>query len=217
MSAHPETVFIVDDDPHVCKAVARLVRGEGYEVREFNSAREFLVAHEPDPPGCLLLDVSMPEVDGLELQQCLAASGCHRPIVFLTGNSDIHNSVRAMKAGAVNFLTKPVDRKELLAALAEALAIDAAGRAEWETRNTIAGRLATLTPRERQVLEKVVAGRLNKQIAAELGTVEKTIKVHRARVMQKLHAGSLIQLVEIAQLAGLKGERGNDTAHGSGC
>jgi FixJ family two-component response regulator len=216
MSAYPQTVFIVDDDPDVCRAVARLVRGEGYEVREFNSAREFLVAHEPDPPGCLLLDVSMPDVDGLELQQCLAASGCHRPIVFLTGNGDIHNSVRAMKAGAVNFLTKPVDREELMAALAEALAVDAAGRAEWETRNTIAGRLATLTPRERQVLEKVVAGRLNKQIAAELGTVEKTIKVHRARVMQKLHAGSLIQLVEIAQLAGLKGERSNDIAPGNG-
>jgi FixJ family two-component response regulator len=216
MSAHPQTVFIVDDDPYVRKAVARLVRGEGYEVREFNSAREFLVAHEPEPPGCLLLDVSMPDVDGFELQQCLAASGCHRPIVFLTGTGDIHNSVRAMKAGAVNFLTKPVDREELMAALAEALRADAAGRAEWETRNTIAGRLATLTPRERQVLEKVVAGRLNKQIAAELGTVEKTIKVHRARVMQKLHAASLIQLVEIAQLAGLKGERSNDIAPGNG-
>lgn len=205
-----ETVFIVDDDPDVCRAVGRLVRGAGYEVREFNSAREFLVAHEPEPAGCLLLDLTMPEVDGLQLQQTLANSGCHRPIVFLTANGDIPNTVRAMKAGAVNFLTKPVDRDELMAALAEALAQDAAGRAEWETRHTIAGRLATLTPRERQVLEKVVAGRLNKQIAAELGTVEKTIKVHRARVMQKLHAGSLIQLVEIAQLAGLKGERGHE-------
>lgn len=216
MRLQPETVFIVDDDPDVCRAVGRLVRGAGYEVREFNSAREFLVAHEPEPPGCVLLDLTMPEVDGLELQQCLAASGCHRPVVFLTANGDVHNTVRAMKAGAVNFLTKPVDRDELMAALAEALAIDAAGRAGWETRNTIAGRLATLTPRERQVLEKVVAGRLNKQIAAELGTVEKTIKVHRARVMQKLHATSLIQLVEIAQIVGLKGERGNDEARRSG-
>jgi FixJ family two-component response regulator len=209
MSLQPQqsgTVYIVDDDPDVCRAVGRLVRGAGYEVREFNSAREFLVAHEPEPPGCLLLDLSMPDVDGLQLQQNLVAAGCLRPIVFLTANGDVHNTVRAMKAGAVNFLTKPVDRDELVAALAEALARDAAGRAAWETRNTIIGRIATLTPRERQVFEKVVAGRLNKQIAAELGTVEKTIKVHRARVMQKLHATSLIQLIEIAKLAALKSD-----------
>ena len=209
MSLQPQqsgTVYIVDDDPDVCRAVGRLVRGAGYEVREFNSAREFLVAHEPEPPGCLLLDLSMPDVDGLQLQQSLVASGCHRPIVFLTANGDIHNTVRAMKAGAVNFLTKPVDRDELVAALAEALERDAAGRAAWEMRNTIIGRIATLTPREQQVFEKVVAGRLNKQIAAELGTVEKTIKVHRARVMQKLHATSLIQLIEIAKLAGIKSD-----------
>jgi FixJ family two-component response regulator len=197
------TVFIVDDDPDVCRAVGRLVRGAGYEVREFNSAHDFLVAHEPDPPGCLLLDLSMPDVDGLQLQQSLMVSGCHRPIVFLSANGDVHNTVRAMKAGAVTFLTKPVDEDELMVALAEAVALDAAGRAEWESRNTVAGRMATLTPRERQVMEKVVAGRLNKQIAAELGTVEKTIKVHRSRVMQKLHAASLIQLIEIAKLAGI--------------
>ncbi|HEX4675627.1 MAG TPA: response regulator [Steroidobacteraceae bacterium] len=203
MSLQQGTVFIVDDDPDVCRAVGRLVRGAGYEVREYNSARDFLVAHESEPPGCLLLDLSMPEVDGLQLQQSLAAAGCHRPIVFLSANGDVHNTVRAMKAGAVNFLTKPVDRDELIGALTEAFAIDAAGRAKWETRHTIAGRMATLTPRERQVLEKVVAGRLNKQIAAELGTVEKTIKVHRSRVMQKLRAGSLIQLIEIANLGGV--------------
>ena len=209
MSLQPQqsgTVYIVDDDPDVCRAVGRLVRGAGYEVREFNSAREFLVAHEPEPPGCLLLDLSMPDVDGLQLQQSLVAAGCHRPIVFLTANGDVHNTVRAMKAGAVNFLTKPVDRDELVAALAEAVARDAAGRAAWEMRNTVIGRIATLTPRERQVFEKVVAGRLNKQIAAELGTVEKTIKVHRARVMQKLHATSLIQLIGIAKLAGIKSD-----------
>jgi FixJ family two-component response regulator len=203
MSLNAGTVFIVDDDPDVCRAVGRLVRGAGYEVREFNSAHDFLVAHEPEPPGCLLLDLSMPDVDWLQLQQSLVASGCHRPIVFLSANGDVHNTVRAMKAGAVNFLTKPVDGDELMEALAEAVALDARGRAAWETRNTVAGRMATLTPRERQVLEKVVAGRLNKQIAAELGTVEKTIKVHRSRVMQKLHAASLIQLIEIAKLAGL--------------
>ena len=206
----PQTVFIVDDDPDVCRAVGRLVRGAGYEVREFNSARDFLMGHEPEPPGCLLLDLTMPELDGLQLQQSLVASGCHRPIVFLSANGDVHNTVRAMKAGAVTFLTKPVDHDELMAALAEAFAIDAAGRERWETRNTILGRMTTLTPRERQVFEKVVSGLLNKQIAAELGTVEKTIKVHRSRVMQKLHATSLIHLIEIAKLAGLKVERGGE-------
>ena len=205
-----QTVFIVDDDPDVCRAVGRLVRGAGYEVREFNSARAFLVAHEPEPPGCVLLDLSMPEVDGLQLQQNLVASGCHRPIVFLSGTGDVHNTVRAMRAGAVTFLTKPVDQDELMAALAEAFAIDAAGRARWETRNTILGRMTTLTPRERQVFEKVVSGRLNKQIAAELGTVEKTIKVHRSRVMRKLHAVSLVHLIELAKLVGLKVERGGE-------
>src|SRR5580698_3316222 len=145
MSLNAGTVFIVDDDPDVCRAVGRLVRGAGYEVREFNSAHDFLVAHEPEPPGCLLLDLSMPDVDGLELQERLVASGCHRPIVFLTANADVHNTVRAMKAGAVNFLVKPVDRDELMAALAEALKKDAAGRANWESRNTILARLATLT------------------------------------------------------------------------
>jgi FixJ family two-component response regulator len=205
-----QTVFIVDDDPDVCRAVGRLVRGAGYEVREFNSARAFLVGHEPEPPGCLLLDLSMPEVDGLQLQQNLVASGCHRPIVFLSGTGDVHNTVRAMRAGAVTFLTKPVDQDELMAALTEAFAIDAAGRARWETRNTILGRMTTLTPRERQVFEKVVSGRLNKQIAAELGTVEKTIKVHRSRVMQKLRAASLVHLIELAKLVGLKVERGGE-------
>ena len=202
-----QTVYIVDDDPDVCRAVGRLVRGAGYAVREFNSARDFLLGHEPDPPGCVLLDLSMPEVDGLQLQQNLVASGCHRPIVFLSANGDVPNTVRAMRAGAVTFLTKPVDHDELMAALAEAFAIDARDRAEWVTRNTIMARMTTLTPRERQVFEKVVSGRLNKQIAAELGIVEKTIKVHRSRVMQKLHANSLIQLIDIAKLAGLKVER----------
>jgi len=153
MSLNEGTVFIVDDDPDVCRAVGRLVRGAGYEVREFNSARDFLVAHESEPPGCLLLDLSMPEVDGLQLQQSLMASGCHRPIVFLSANGDVHNTVRAMKAGAVNFLTKPVDEDELMDALAEAVALDAAGRAQWETRNTVAGRLATLTDKALRIFD----------------------------------------------------------------
>jgi FixJ family two-component response regulator len=208
MSAQPGTVFIVDDDPDVCRALGRLLRSAGYATRTFGCATDFLIDHEPEPAGCILLDLAMPDLNGLELQQRLAASGCSRPIIFLSANGDVHNTVRAMKAGAVNFLTKPVDNGALFEAIEEALKIDAAGRAQSVTRTTLAGRLATLTPRERQVLEKVVAGRLNKQIAAELGTVEKTIKVHRARVMRKMHAGSLIELVQIAQLTGLEVQTG---------
>src|SRR5262249_34777551 len=142
-------------------------------------------------------------LNGLELQQCLIASECHRPIIFLTGNGDISKSVRAMKAGALNFLTKPVDDQELLAAVEEALKVDAEERAAWSTRASVSDRLSTLTRRERQVFDQVVAGRLNKQIAAQLGIVEKTIKVHRARVMRKMNAGSLVELVHLATLAGV--------------
>jgi FixJ family two-component response regulator len=145
----------------------------------------------------------MPGLNGLELQECLAAYGCHRPIIFLTGNGDISKTVRAMKAGAVNFLTKPVDDRELLAAVEEALRVDAAERAAWSTRHSVSERLSTLTRRERQVFEQVVAGRLIKQIAAELGIVEKTIKVHRARVMRKMHAGSIVELVHLASVVGV--------------
>jgi FixJ family two-component response regulator len=153
--------------------------------------------------GCIILDLAMPGLNGLELQECLAAYGCHRPIIFLTGNGDISKTVRAMKAGAVNFLTKPVDDRELLAAVEEALRVDAAERAAWSTRHSVSERLSTLTRRERQVFEQVVAGRLNKQIAAELGIVEKTIKVHRARVMRKMHAGSIVELVHLASVVGV--------------
>jgi FixJ family two-component response regulator len=145
----------------------------------------------------------MPGLNGLELQEYLTAYGCHRPIIFLTGNGDISKSVRAMKAGAVNFLTKPVNDRELLAAVEEALRVDAAERAAWSTRHLVSERLNTLTRRERQVFEQVVAGRLNKQIAAELGIVEKTIKVHRARVMRKMQAGSLVELVHLASVVGV--------------
>lgn len=203
MSARSATLFIVDDDPDICRALGRLLRGAGYHTCVFHSATEFLVGHEPEQAGCLILDVALPGLSGLDLQRLLADSGCRRPIIFLSGRADIPKTVLAMKAGAVNFLTKPVDQHDLLNAVEEALAIDAASRAEWTARSVVAERLATLTPRERQVFQKVVAGRLNKQIAAELGIVEKTIKVHRARVMQKMGAGSVAELVQIAQLAGI--------------
>jgi FixJ family two-component response regulator len=204
VNAVPTVVYIVDDDPEVRRALSRLLRAVGYCTRSFASAGEFLGSGEaPLSAGCIVLDLAMPGLNGFELQECLTASGCHRPIIFLTGNGDISKSVRAMKAGAVNFLTKPVDESELLAAVEEALRVDAEERAIWNARVSISERLSTLTPRERQVFQQVVAGRLNKQIAAELGIVEKTIKVHRARVMRKMNAGSLVELVHLASMAGV--------------
>lgn len=204
MNAIPTVVYVVDDDPEVRRALGRLLRSAGHTIRSFGSASEFLVSAEARLcAGCIILDLAMPGLNGLELQQCLADSGCHRPIIFLTGNGDISKSVRAMKAGAVNFLTKPVDDGELLAAVEEALRVDAAERAAWNSRHAASERLRTLTRRERQVFDQVVVGRLNKQIAAELGIVEKTIKVHRARVMRKMHAGSIVELVHLASLIGV--------------
>jgi FixJ family two-component response regulator len=206
VNAIPTVVYIVDDDPEVRRALSRLLRAAGYTTRSFGSAAEFLASGEARlSAGCIILDLAMPGLNGLELQQCLIESGCHRPILFLTGNGDISKTVRAMKAGAVNFLTKPVDEPDLLAAVEEALRLDEAERAAWNTRMSISQRLGTLTRRERQVFEQVVAGRLNKQIAAELGIVEKTIKVHRARVMRKMQANSIVELVHLASLAGVDG------------
>ena len=204
MSAIPVILYIVDDDTEVRRALARLLRSAGYTTRSFGSASEFLVSGVARlSAGCIILDLAMPGLNGLELQEYLSASECHRPIIFLTGNGDISKTVRAMKAGAVNFLTKPVDDRDLLDAVEEALRVDAAERAMWSSRHSASERLGTLTPRERQVFEQVVAGRLNKQIAAELGIVEKTIKVHRARMMRKMNAASLVELVHLASLAGV--------------
>ena len=169
----------------------------------FPSPAAFLEQHDPATPGCLVLDVALPGLDGLELQQALAASGCARPIVFITGRGDIPTSVRAMKSGAVDFLTKPVDDEELLAAVRNAIEMDRRARVAQVELDALGQRLASLTPREREVLAHVVAGRLNKQIAADLGTVEKTIKVHRARVMEKMAARSLADLVRIAERLGI--------------
>jgi FixJ family two-component response regulator len=205
VSAIPVILYVIDDDSEVRRALARLLRSAGYTTRSFASASEFLVSGEARfCAGCIILDLAMPGLNGFELQEYLSSSGCRRPIIFLTGNGDISKSVRAMKAGAVNFLTKPVDEHELLRAVEEALKVDATGRAFWNTRHSVAERLATLTHRERQVFEHVVAGRLNKQIAADLGLVEQTIKVHRARMMQKMHAASLVELMQLASLVGIE-------------
>jgi FixJ family two-component response regulator len=197
------TVFVVDDDPAVLRGLGRLLAAAGYRTRTFGSPEEFLARHDPAEPGCAVFDVAMPEVDGLALQQQLFASGVERPIVFVTGKGDIPTSVRAMRAGAVDFLTKPVSGDALLAAIERARQIDAQARQARSETASIEARLATLTPREREVLQHVVAGRLNKQIAGELGTGEKTIKVHRSRMMGKLGVRNVQDLVRMAERVGI--------------
>jgi FixJ family two-component response regulator len=198
------TVFVVDDDPGVVKALARLLRVNGYAVQTFTSPQEFLGKHNPSIPGCALLDVSMPGIDGLELQRALAASeDTCRPIIFLTGKGDIPTSVRAMKAGAVDFLTKPANDGEILAAIARAADQDSRARRDFTELEVIKRKIATLTPREREVLRHVVAGRLNKQIAGDLGTVEKTVKVHRGRMMVKMGVRTVADLVRLAEKVGI--------------
>jgi FixJ family two-component response regulator len=197
------TVFLVDDDTGVLKALSRLLRAKGYDVRPFSSAEEFLEGHDAALPGCAVFDVSMPGLDGLALQQVFTAGGKQRPIIFLTGKGDIQKSVRAMKAGAVDFLTKPVRDKDLLDAIARAKRQDAGTRQTSAEVAAIQAKIATLTPREREVLTHVIAGRLNKQIAGDLGTVEKTIKVHRGRMMEKLGVHTIVDLVRLAEKAGI--------------
>lgn len=205
MNAQPPnaTVFLVDDDASVLRAIGRLVRSAGWNVATFNSPQEFLDKQDPDALGCLVLDMSMPGLNGLELQQALARDGNRLPIIFLTGHGDIPMSVRAMKSGAVDFLGKPCGDEELLAAIRLALARDQRFRLERAEVQALTARFATLTPREHEVMLGVVAGQLNKQIAADLGTVEKTIKVHRARVMEKLRVTSVADLVRLTERAGV--------------
>lgn len=197
------TVFIIDDDVTVLRALSRLLRSADYEVRAFESAQEFLAQHDPHVPGCVISDIAMPVIDGLQLQSTLSATGVVRPIIFLTGRGDIPMTVRAMQAGAVDFLTKPVNDTDLFDAIDRARSHDEAARGERQQLASIEAGLNRLTPRERQVLSHVIAGRLNKQIAADLGTVEKTIKVHRGRMMQKMGVQSVAELVRITQRAGI--------------
>ena len=203
MSDRVPTVFVVDDDPSVLKGLSRLLRSAGWQAATYGSPEEFLSRYDPAASGCLVLDVAMPGVDGFELQQRLSDAGCPLPIVFITGHGDVPTSVRAMRAGALNFLTKPVNDDELLAAVGEAVEKDRLARRAQADMAIVRERLATLTPREREVLHGVVAGRLNKQIAGELGTVEKTIKVHRAHVMEKMGARSLAELARMAERLGI--------------
>jgi FixJ family two-component response regulator len=191
-------VHVVDDDAGMRTGVCRLLEAAGYEARAYASAGDFLLADPLDAPGCVLLDLRMPGPSGLELQQALAKRGDPLPVIFLTGHGDVASSVRALKAGASDFLTKPVDSKMLLAAVENALVEDAARRAERDDLRTLQARYETLTPREREVFARVVAGKLNKQIAGEIGTAERTVKAHRARVMEKMQVDSLAELVRVA-------------------
>jgi FixJ family two-component response regulator len=204
MSAPSGTlVGIVDDDASVRKGLARLVTTAGYRVEVFASAREFLARPRQEDLCCLVLDVRMPGLTGLELQEALAVAGHRMSIVFVSGHGDVVGSVKAMKGGAIDFLTKPVDARELLGAIERAVARALTVRREEAGATDMQGRLKTLTARETQVFALVVTGMLNKQIAAELGIVEKTVKVHRARVMEKMRAGSLAELVRLADRAGI--------------
>ena len=198
----PETpvIRVVDDDQGFRTAISRLLRAEGYEVREYASAGALLLADEEQTPGCVLLDMRMPGPSGLDLQEALAKRERRLPIIFLTAYADVRNSVRAMKAGAMDFLAKPVKRDALLATVRAALARDEERRASREHIRELRARYDALSPREREVLRHVVAGKLNKQIAAALGAAERTVKAHRAHVMAKMQAGSVAELVRAYDL-----------------
>jgi len=192
-------VFVVDDDVSVREGLASLIRSAGLRVESFASARQFLARPPEDGPSCLVLDVRLPGLSGLDLQKRMAEINIETPIVFITGHGDVPTSVRAMKAGAVEFLTKPFRDRDLLEAIQQAIRRDRIAREQRAQVTELYDRYEALTPREREVMELVVSGLLNKQISAELGTSEITVKVHRRQVMQKMQADSLAELVRIAE------------------
>jgi FixJ family two-component response regulator len=192
-------IHVVDDDESLRAALLRLLNAAGFEVRGYASTGEFLLRPPPDRPGCVLLDVRLPGPSGLDLQEVMHDHGIDLPIIFLTGHADVSSSVRAMKAGAVDFLEKPVDRDTLLGALARALARDVGARNERDHSHQLRAQFALLTPREREVFDRVVGGKANKIIASELGIAERTVKVHRAQVMVKLCVGSSAELGRLAE------------------
>jgi len=198
-------VFVVDDAAAIRKAVSRLLRSAGIAVAVFASPTEFLAQYDPATPGCLVLDIAMPGFNGLQLQTALGEKGSILPIIFLTGHGDVSKSVQAMKHGAFDFLTKPVKDKDLLTAVRAAIETDAFVRREKAKMSEILARLDKLTPRERELLEHVVAGKLNKQIAADLGITEATVKMHRARVIAKMKVQSVAELARLTERCGIRG------------
>ena len=199
-----QLVFVIDDDASMREAIGRLLHAIGLPVRTFGSAREFLSAQLPDIPACVVLDVRLPGLSGLDLQREMVERGIHVPVIFITGHGDIPMSVQAMKAGAVEFLTKPFRDQELLDAVRSGIHRDREGRKERTELAALREGLSHLTRRERQVMALVVAGLLNKQIALRLGTSEKTIKIHRSQVMRKMRADSLAELVRMSQKLGIE-------------
>ena len=203
MTKETPIVFVVDDDLSVRRSTERLIRSVGVEVQTFASAREFLKNPPTERPACLVLDLRLPGLNGMDLQHQLTQSGIHFPIIFITGHGDIPTSVRAMKAGAVEFLTKPFRSRDFLDAVRAAIELDRAARSQRSEIDELRQRYGQLTPREREVLPLVADGLPNKQVAAELATTERTIKFHRAHIMQKLRAASLADLVRVAEKLGI--------------
>jgi FixJ family two-component response regulator len=198
------TIFVIDDDASVRKSLSRLLRSAGYTTETFVSAEEFLRRDHYDGIGCLLLDVQMPGLSGMGLQEELNMADYHMPIIFITGHGDIPMSVEAMKKGAVDFLTKPFHDKELLQVIEKAIEKDTYARAEYDEILDIRRRVERLTPRENETLGYIITGMLNKQIAFSLGIAEKTVKVHRGRILEKLCVNSVAELVRLAEKAGIK-------------
>jgi FixJ family two-component response regulator len=199
------TVFVVDDDEAVRKAVSRLLRSAGIAVAVFASPREFLAQYNPATPGCLVLDMAMPDFNGLQLQTALTEKGCILPVIFFTGHGDVSKSVQAMKQGAFDFLSKPVKDTDLLTAVRAAIERDTVVRREQAKLSEIRTRLDTLTSREREVLEHVVSGKLNKQIAGDMSITQATVKMHRAHVMAKMKVQSVAELARLTERCGTRG------------
>jgi FixJ family two-component response regulator len=204
MSGEP-VVFVVDDDASVLRAITRLLRVE-FVVQGYGSPATFLAAVHPETPGCIVLDLALPGMSGLELQTQLIQAGCLQPVVFLSGQGSVRAVVQALHAGAIDFLEKPWESEALIGAVRRALECDREIRSRRDATVSISRRVESLTPRESDVFRHVIAGRLNKQIAAKLGTAEKTIKVHRARVMHKMSVRSVAELTRAAELAGVRPE-----------
>jgi FixJ family two-component response regulator len=195
-------VYLVDDDPSVLRALTRLLSAEGFETRPFTSPRCFLAEHDSNTPGCVILDLSMPEASGLDLQESIASAGGARQVIFISGKDDIVASVTAMKKGAVDFLTKPFNNETFLSAVREAIKKDYVARQHIDKVRLLQRRFSSLTHREREILSHVVSGELNKQIAFDLRITEKTVKTHRSRAMRKMGATSLAELVHFTEVLG---------------